>query len=153
MTAGPKGEIRLEFSENDINGDGCSDILTIDLYAMVNRYDLLFFENTSSPPPESCEFDGLNNELIVCIIVTNTDSDNSNISSLTIDQLDVIGLANYTTSQEIDWEWFDVNYRTNARWNNSAKGKSFTRRAYNLSQFYQRCFCQPTYLSVLLGEF
>ena len=81
---------------------------------MVNRYDLLFFENTSSPLPESCEFDGLNNELIVCIIVTNTDSDNSNISSLIIDQLDVIGLANYTTSQEIDWEWFDVNYRTNA---------------------------------------
>ena len=109
----PKGEIGLA-PENDINGDGCSDILTIDLFAMVNRYDLLFFENTSSPLPESCEFDGLNNELIVCIIVTNTDSDNSNISSLIIDQLDVIGLANYTTSQEIDWEWFDVNYRTNA---------------------------------------
>ena len=108
----PQGVIGLA-PEDDIDGDGCIDAFTINLYAATNRYDLVFFENSSSPLPEFCNFDGESNEFIICSISSSDEEEDSN-SNNTIDvDINVLGLANITLQEEIDWEWFDINYRTN----------------------------------------
>ena len=76
----PQGVIGLA-PEDDIDGDGCIDAVTYDLFSLTERTDLTFFENKSSPLPEICEFQGENNSLIVCSTNSgNQDETSSNIT-------------------------------------------------------------------------
>jgi len=103
----PKGEIGLS-PDDDTDGDGCRDLLEIDLFQIMERNDLWFFENASSPLPESCLLEGFNNSILKCSTLPD---DQLGRSSDGGDNLDVS--TNILATEElrtdfIDGQWYNV---------------------------------------------
>ena len=99
----PKGEIGLS-PNNDTNSDGCRDEFEYDLFEITQRNDLHFFENRSSPLPESCELIGINNSILSCSSLNASDSGRSIGRSTDSDSMNVLAVA----LQE-NPEWFNIN--------------------------------------------
>ena len=103
----PKGEIGLS-PDNDTNGDGCRDFLEIDLFQIMERNDLWFFENASSPLPESCLLEGFNNSILKCSTLPDDQLGRSSDEGNNLDVSTNILATEELRTDFIDGQWYNV---------------------------------------------
>ena len=103
----PKGEIGLS-PDDDIDGDGCRDLLEIDLFQIMERNDLWFFENASSPLPESCLLEGFNNSILKCSTLPDDQLGRSGDGGNNLDVSTNILAIEELRTDFIDGQWYNV---------------------------------------------
>lgn len=103
----PRGEIGLT-SDNDTDGDGCRDFLEINLFQITERNDLWFTENASSPLPESCLLEGLNNSILKCSTLQDDQLGRSNDGGNSPDISTNILAIEELRADYIDGQWYNV---------------------------------------------
>ncbi len=103
----PRGEIGLS-SDDDTDGDGCRDFLEINLFQITERNDLWFTENASSPLPESCLLEGLNNSILKCSTLQNDQLGRSNDGGNSPDISTNILAIEELRADNIDGQWYNV---------------------------------------------